>query len=71
MVEPLNFNFRVFTVKVVGVRKFRNFKVIFRHKKKHVLCYRWEEVWLWFCTIQQSQECHESCGTHEWERNIR
>ena len=27
MVEPLSLNFRVFTVKL-GVRKFRNFKVI-------------------------------------------
>ena len=28
MVEPLSLNFRVFTVKLVGVRKFRNFTVI-------------------------------------------
>ena len=27
MVESLSLNFRVFTVKLVGVRKFRNFKV--------------------------------------------
>ena len=28
MVEPLSLNFRVFTVKLVGVRKFRNFTVL-------------------------------------------
>ena len=28
MVEPLMLNFRVFTVKLVGVRKFRNFTVL-------------------------------------------
>ena len=28
MVEPPSFNSRVFTVKLVGVRKFRNFMVI-------------------------------------------
>ena len=28
MREPLSLNFRVFTVKLVGVQKFRNFKVI-------------------------------------------
>ena len=27
MVKPLSLNFRVFTVKLVGVRKFRNFTV--------------------------------------------
>ena len=27
MVEPLSLNFRVFTVKLVGVRKLRNFTV--------------------------------------------
>ena len=27
MVEPLSLNFRVFTVKLLGVRKFRNFMV--------------------------------------------
>ena len=27
MVEPLSLNFRVLTVKLVGVRKFRNFTV--------------------------------------------
>ena len=27
MVEPLSLNFSVFTVKLVGVRKFRNFAV--------------------------------------------
>ena len=27
MVEPLSLNFRVFTVKLVSVRKFRNFTV--------------------------------------------
>ena len=27
MVEPRTLNFRVFTVKLVGVRKFRNFRV--------------------------------------------
>ena len=27
MVEPLSLNFRVFTVKLVGVQKFRNFTV--------------------------------------------
>ena len=28
MVEPLSLNFRVFTVKLVGVRKFRTFMVV-------------------------------------------
>ena len=32
MVKPLNLNFSVFTVKLVGVRKFRNFTVIYRSR---------------------------------------
>ena len=28
MVEPLSLNFRLFTVKLVGVQKFRNFTVV-------------------------------------------
>ena len=31
MVEPLMLNFRVFTVKLVDVRKYRNFMVITYH----------------------------------------
>ena len=35
MVEPLSLNSRVFTVKLVGVRKFRNFTV---SPNTHLLC---------------------------------
>ena len=35
MVESLSLNFRVFTVKLVGVQKFRNFTVL--HDKTHTI----------------------------------
>ena len=33
MVEALSLNFRVFTVKLIGVRKFRNFTVLLIEEK--------------------------------------
>ena len=41
MVEPISLNFRVFTVKLVGIRKFRNFTVILKNSvlKGKAICW--------------------------------